>query len=192
MADRTTRILTGIAVAMVIAFVGWAVYEKFFAGSAPGDLEYFAGNTLFEDGFYERAAKEYRAALAENPDHIFALRGLARSLHMLGKHEEALALYDQAIAQEPDFGATYANRGILLDTMGRHEEALADYERALELDPELAEGPHWLTRFLRNQPEPPPTIADRARYLRAELAKPESERVLRIPELDAKQRPYKQ
>jgi tetratricopeptide (TPR) repeat protein len=76
--------------------------------------------------------------------------------------------------------------------MGRHEEALADYMRALELDPELADGPHWLTRFLRNQPEAPPTIADRAAYLRAELAKPEAERVLRIPELDAQQRPYQQ
>jgi hypothetical protein len=42
---------------------------------------------------------------------------------------------------------------------------------------------------LRNQPEAPPTIADRAAYLRAELAKPESERLLRMPELDA---PYKQ
>jgi hypothetical protein len=64
--------------------------------------------------------------------------------------------------------------------------------RALELDPELAEGPHWLTRFLRNQPEAPPTIADRARYLRAELAKPEAERVLRVPQIDAQQRPYQQ
>ena len=54
------------------------------------------------------------------------------------------------------------------------------------------EGPHWLTRFLRNQPEAPPTIADRARYLRAELAKPEAERVLRMPEIDAQQRPYQQ
>ena len=63
---------------------------------------------------------------------------------------------------------------------------------ALELDPELAEGPSWLTRFLRNQADAPPTIADRARYLRAELAKPESERVLRVPEHDAQQRPYQQ
>ena len=76
--------------------------------------------------------------------------------------------------------------------MGRHEEALGDYLRALELEPELADGPNWMTRFLRKQPEPPPTIADRANYLRAELAKPEAERVLRVPEIDAQQRPYQQ
>jgi len=94
--------------------------------------------------------------------------------------------------QQAALAANYANRGILLDTMGRHEEALADYDEALAIDAEVAKGPHWLTRFLRNQPEAPPTIADRARYLRAELAKPEAERVLRVPEVDQQQRPYKQ
>ena len=192
MTDRVTRILKIIAIVLGIAFVGSAVYGKFFAGRAPGDMAYHAANTLFEDGYYERAAAGYQDALDENPDHIHALRGLARSLHMAGRHDDALLVYDEAIAAAPDFGATYANRGILLDTIGRHEAALADYVRALELDPELADGPNWLTRFLRNQAEAPPTIGDRARYLRAELAKPEGERLLRVPELDARQRPYQQ
>jgi tetratricopeptide (TPR) repeat protein len=200
--DRVTRTLKAIAVVMVVGFVGWAVYDRFFGSVAPGDMAYHAGNQAFEDGLYERAADEYRAALKENPDHRHALHGLARSLHLAGRQDEALVLYDEAIARPPEppedeaeraaLAATYANRGILLDTMGRHEEALADYTRALEVDREVAKGPHWLTRFLRNQPEAPPTIADRAAYLRAELAKPESERVLRVPEIDAQQRPYKQ
>ena len=190
--DRLTRFLKLVAIAMVVGFLGWAVYEKFWVGSAPGDLAYHEANTLFEDGFYDRAAAAYREALAEKPDHLHALRGLARSLHKTGAHEEALALYDESIAIEPDFAGTYANRGILLDTLGRHEEALANYMTALDLDPEIADGPHWLTRFLRNQADAPPTIADRAAYLRAELAKPEAERVLLKPGVDEQQRPYKQ
>ena len=75
--------------------------------------------------------------------------------------------------------------------MGKYPQAIADYEKALQLDRELADGPNWLTRFLRLQPDKPPTIDERARYLRAELAKPESERVLRKPDDDNKQRPYK-
>jgi tetratricopeptide (TPR) repeat protein len=202
MDDRLTRALKVVAMVLAVAFVGWAVYDKFFGSVAPGDMAYHAGNRAFEDGNYQRAAEEYRAALQEHPDHVHALRGLARSLHLAGRHDEALVLYDAAIARTPEqpedegeraaLAATYANRGILLDTMGRHEEALADYTRALQADRETAKGPHWLTRFLRNQPEAPPTIADRAAYLRAELAKPESERVLRVPEIDAQQRPYKQ
>ena len=202
MDDRTTRALKVVAAALAVVFVGWAVYDKFLGSVTPGDMAYHAGNQAFEDGLYERAAEEYRAALQENPDHIYALRGLARSLHLAGRHDEALALYDEAIALTPalpqDEGeraalaADYANRGILLDTVGRSKEALVDYDKALQLDPGIASGPHWLTRFLRNQAEAPPTIADRARYLRAELAKPEGERLLRVPEIDAQQRPYQQ
>ncbi|HZD26562.1 MAG TPA: tetratricopeptide repeat protein [Alphaproteobacteria bacterium] len=196
------RALKAVAVAMAAGFIAWAVYDKFVAGVGPGDMAYHAGNQAFEDGLYERAAQQYRAALKDNPEHIEALRGLARSLHLAGQHEQALAVYDEAIARTPEqpendderaaLAATYANRGILLDTMGRHEAALADYDKALALDPEVARGPNWLTRFLRNQPEAPPTIADRAAYLRAELAKPEGERLLRVPEIDQQQRPYEQ
>jgi tetratricopeptide (TPR) repeat protein len=197
-----TQILKWVAISLFVAFVAWAVAEKFFISREPGDLAYHAANNLFEDGHYARAAAEYRKALAEDPDHLYALRGLARSLHLAGQHDEALSLYDETIAAVPEvpedegeraaLAASYANRGILLDTMGRHEAALEDYETALALDPEIAEGPNWLTRFLRNQAEAPPTIADRARYLRAEFQKPESERVLSNPDVDASQRPYKQ
>lgn len=190
--DRVTRTLKVVALVLTVAFVAWAAYDRFVVSVGPGDVAYHDASNLFEDGSYERAAASYQEALDEAPDHIDALRGLARSLHKMGRHDEALAVYDEAIAAAPGFGATYANRGILLDTMGRHEEALADYDRALELDPELANGPNWLTRFLRKQAETPPTIKDRADYLRIELAKPEAERVLRIPEIDDQQRPYQQ
>lgn len=202
MGSGLTQILKWVAISLVVAFIAWAVAEKFFISREPGDLAYHAANKLFEDGQYERAAAEYRQALSEDPDHLYALRGLARSLHLAGHHDEALALYDEAIAAVPDvpedegeraaLAASHANRGILLDTMSRHEDALRDYEIALDLDPEIADGPNWMTRFLRNQAEAPPTIADRARYLRAELQKPEAERVLSDPDVDSTQRPYKQ
>ena len=203
MDDRATRVLKLVAVALAVGFVGWAGYDHFAGKAAPGDMAYHAGNRAFEDREYERAVTEFQRALADAPDHLHALRGLAISLHQAGRHDDALTIYDEVIARTseplPDddgeraaLAATLANRGILLDTMGRHEAALEDYERALAIHEEVAKGPHWLTRFLRNQPEPPPTVADRARYLRAELAKPEGERMLLVPEIDAQQRPYQQ
>jgi hypothetical protein len=75
--------------------------------------------------------------------------------------------------------------------MGDHRKALADYKKAIELDEEILEGPGWLWRFMRNIDEKPPTIKDRAAYLEAELAKPEEERLLQVPEIDEKQRMYK-
>lgn len=191
MDDRLYQLLKYTAIGLALAWLGWSVYDSFFAQRNPGDLAYHAANNFFEDGDYERALAEYDRALQVNPDNVHALRGRARSLMQLGRNDEALAAFDSAIAGEPGFAGAYANRGILNDRMGRYEKAIADYEKALALDPELAEGPHWLTRFLRLQPDKPPTIDARARYLRQQLAKPESERVLRMPEEDAKQRPYK-
>ncbi len=192
MDDRLYRFLKVTAITMTLLWVGWAGYDSFFENRAPGEHAYHAANKLFEDGDYERALQAYDEALQNQPDDIHALRGRARSLMQLGRSKDALADFNLAIKRQPEFAGTYASRGILYDRMGEYEKAIADYERALQLDPDIAKGPHWLTRFLRLQPEKPPTVADRARFLRAELAKPESQRMLRQPELDAAQRSYKQ
>ena len=126
-----------------------------------------------------------------DPSNTHAISGKARSLMQMGQNDEALKLYNEAVTRAPAFAANYANRGILHDRMGHYELAIKDYEKAIAIDPEITEGPNWLTRFLRLQPDKPPTIADRARYLRKQLAKPESERVLSIPEQNEKQRSYK-
>ncbi|MCW8890798.1 MAG: tetratricopeptide repeat protein [Sedimenticola sp.] len=114
---------------------------------------------------------------------------------------KALALYDESIEREKRKGITdenrlaigvaHANRGILKDQLEDYQGALNDYQAALKLAPEVEEGPGFLTRFMRNQPERPPSIADRARYLVAELAKPPEQRLMRLPEEDAKQRAYR-
>ena len=192
MDDRLYRFLSITALVLGVAWVGWTVWDGLFAHRQPGDLAYLAGQRAFEDGEYARAEAEYRRALRASPDHHHAWRGLARALTQQGDYREALDAFAEALARAPEVAGIHANRGILHDRMGRHRDALADYERALELDPAIAEGPGWMTRFLRLQPEAPPTIAARAAYLRAELAKPPGERLLRVPELDAGQRPYKQ
>jgi len=191
METKRYKVLMTLAIVLTVAWIGWSVYDGVIVEAIPGDSRYLAGNSYFEDGRYNEALAEYQAALAIDPDHFQAGRGKARSLMQLGKNEEALTVFDGLIEKHPDFAAIYANRGILHDRMGRFQAAIQDYEKALQLDPKLADGPHWLTRFLRNQPQRPPTIADRARYLKEQLDKPESERVLRLPEEDKRQRPYK-
>lgn len=191
MDDPVYKLLKLTAILMGVAFLGWMVWGGLLQEQAPGEKAYEAANRYFEDGFYQQALEHYEAALQEDPQLLPAMRGQARSLMQLGKNHEALAIFDEVIYREPDFAPSYANRGILHDRMGHYQEAIADYDKALQLDAEIVEGPNWLTRFLRLQPEKPPTIADRAAYLRQELAKPESERLLRVPEEDEKQRSYK-
>jgi tetratricopeptide (TPR) repeat protein len=184
------KLLMRVAIVLTLAWVAWTLYDTTPEKGA-GDVPYLAANKYFEDGDFAAALDEYEEALRQHPDHLHAMRGKARALLKLQRLDEALQVADQAIARAPDFAATYANRGIIHDFLGEYEAAIKDYETALRLDPKLAEGPGWMTRFLRNQAEPPPTVADRARYLRAELAKPEDERLLRMPERDSAQRPFK-
>jgi tetratricopeptide (TPR) repeat protein len=192
MASRSEVRWKRIAVALAVFAAGWFVYDSLIGNRDPALDAQSAADRLFEDRAYERALAEYRKRAEIEPGNPYALRGIALSLMQLGRDDEALAAFAQAIAAEPGFAGAYANRGILHDRLGLYEHAIADYERALALDPEVAEGPHWLTRFLRNQAERPPTIADRLGYLEAELAKPPEARELRMPELDAEQRPYQQ
>lgn len=189
MKNRLRAFPTYAAVAAAALWGGWLIYDSFH--QAPGDYAYLAGGRHFADGRYERALAEYEAALRENPRHLPALRGRAETLIMLGREREAVATYDRLIALQPNNPGHYANRGIAHDRLGEHAKALADYEKSLSLDPALGEGPGWLTRFLRNQPEKPPGIADRAEYLRRQLALPPAERLLKVPSLDQAQRPYK-
>jgi len=167
------------------------MYDGFMKDASPGSQQLAAAFRFMEDGRNREALDTYQQLLDESPDNLFALRGKAQALMQIGENHPALLAYDEAIQRAPEVGVTYANRAILKDRMGDYRGALEDYEKALELEPEVAEGPGFLTRFLRKQTEKPPTVADRARYLRAQLAKPETERLLRLPEKDEQQRPYK-
>ena len=188
----TDRGWSRFAVALAIFGVGWFLYDTLIAQRDPALDAQSAADRAFEDGDYERALALYRERAELQPGNGFALRGIALSLMQIGEAEAALAAFERAIAAEPDMAFAYANRGILHDRLGNHEAAVADYRRALALDDTVADGPHWMTRFLRKQAERPPTIRDRLAYLSGELAKPPEERLLHDPGADAAQRPYQQ
>lgn len=191
METRQYTLLLRVALLLTIAWIIWSIYDGAIREKVKGDNEYYAANKLFEDGLYKQALLGYRKAVQENPSHIHAKRGIARSLMQLEEYEESLNMFTEVIEFKPNFAASYANRGILYDRMENYHAAIKDYRKALQLNPELADGPSWLTRFLRNQVQKPPTIAERLKYLQAELEKPEDQRVLSMPKVDDAQRPYK-
>ena len=175
----------------LLVLIGFLIYWRTGVEKIPGDINVRAGNYRLEDGFYEEAEKEFSEALQKTPDHVMARLGLATTYMQMGRDTEALQEFTLVIELKPEVAAAYANRGILYDRSGQHEKALADYRKALELDPDILEGPGFLWRFMRNVDEKSPTIQSRAEYLEAELAKPEEERLLKVPEKDEKQRMYK-
>jgi len=178
----------------IIGTVAWIGYEGYrhFAGMRPGDLLYVDGSNIFKDGHFKRAAEYFERALEENPKHQSALIGLSNSYVQLKRYREALEKIEDAIRLNPKFAGNYASRGIIYDHLGKYNLAIADYEKSLKMDPEVADGIHWLTRLLYNIQDKPPTVADRLNYLKAQMALPASQRVLKNPTVDGKQRPYEQ
>jgi tetratricopeptide (TPR) repeat protein len=183
------NLLKWIAICGGVLWLGYEGYRH-FAGMGPGDVSFVDGNNVFKDGHYERAAEYYLAALEENPRHFGAMIALANSYVQAKKYDKALNAIQRAIKADPDFGGAYAIRGIIYDHMGRYEQAMADYDKSLKMEPTVSKGMHWLDRLLYNVQETPPTVADRLAYLQHQMSLPASQRVLRIPEEDAKQRPY--
>lgn len=175
----------------ITGIVGFYFYKYSVLETTPGQNQYRLGNKYLEDGNYEEALQVFDELLSEHTEYKEAHLAKAITLLKMEWVDESRKSFNRAIGLDNQYAQAYANRGILNDKVGQYKEALHDYKRALKLKPELAEGPGWFWRFLRNIPDPPPTIADRAYYLQEELKKPESERLLRIPELDSKQRMYK-
>jgi tetratricopeptide (TPR) repeat protein len=180
----------------------WSVVKPYLFDAAPGDYEVRQGDILLTDGKYDAAIERFDAALAVSPGHRGALMGTAIAYLQSDRPAEAEAAFthlievlDGTLAPDDPTGrgvlsGAYANRGILYDRLGRYEAALADYEKALTIDPEAVEGPGLFHRILYGNAHPA-TVRQRADYLRRQLALPESERLLRVPEVDARQRMYK-
>lgn len=189
--EKLFRLLRTVALVLGLGTLGWMLFQEFGDGFDPATVERRAADRAFEDGRYAQAYNGFKEADILAPNDPNVLRGMALSLMQLGRHKESMLVFNELITLEPDLAINYANRGILFDRMGRYEKAVTDYQTALSIDPEQVEGPGWFTRFLRNQSEPPPGVADRLAYILAQLEKPEAERVMHVEDIDAAQRPFK-
>jgi tetratricopeptide (TPR) repeat protein len=196
---RLAVVLSATGLALVVL---WSLLKPYLFDAPPGDYEVRQGDILLTDGKYDAAIERFDAALAVSPDHRGALMGKGIAYLQSDRPAQAEAVFTHLIDMLPRtlaaddatgrgvLSGAYANRGILHDRLGRYEAALADYEQALAIDPEAVEGPGLLHRILYGDARPA-AVRQRAAYLQRQLALPESERVMRVPELDERQRMYK-
>jgi tetratricopeptide (TPR) repeat protein len=196
---RFVLVLSALGLALAIL---WSLLKPYLFDAPPGDYEARQGDILLTDGKYDAAIERFEAALAVSPDHRGALMGKGIAYLQSDRPTQAEAVFTHLIDMLPGtlaaddatgrgvLSGAYANRGILRDRLGRHEAALADYRQALAIDAEAVEGPGLLHRILYGNAHPA-TVRQRAGYLQQQLALPESERNMRLPEADARQRMYK-
>ncbi len=195
------RFIILMAILTFGGFTFWAVTGSYLQ-SPPGDYEVRQGDIFLGDGKHDEALERFNAALAVSPDHRGALMGRALVFLQAGRPTEAEAEFTYLIKYlqenlEPDdvtgfgvFAGAYTNRGILYDRTGRYEKALQDYIQALKIDEGAIDGPSLIDKVIYGTPRPA-TVRQRAIYLQKQLALPEDQRLLRIPEKDSEQRMYK-
>ncbi len=182
-------------------FLFWTIAPGYF-DRPPGNYETETGTLRLEDGLYDQAMAHFDKALLEQENHRGALMGRALVYMQTDRNDEALAALDHLIAflsgslTDDDktgrgvLAAAHANRGILLDRVARYEEALESYIQALNTDAGAVEGPGVIDKILHDS-DRISTVRKRALYLQEQLKLPAAERVLRIPELDERQRMHK-
>lgn len=168
----------------------------------PGDFETQMGDQRLKDGLYDEALAHFDRALEQSPDHRGALGGRAAVFIQTGDYAAAVAELDYLIdfltktLQADDLtgrgalAAAYANRGIVRDRQGDYEAALQDYVNALNVDEDTVSGPGVVHKILYGTDDVS-SVRQRAEYLNEQLKLPEEQRLLRVPEIDDKQRMHK-
>jgi tetratricopeptide (TPR) repeat protein len=195
------RFIKLMAIAILVSGAFYLGYQ-YFSSEAPGDYYVRQGDIRLSDGKYDEAMASFNKALEEMPDHRGALMGRALVYIQTERYDEAIAELDYLInylnktATDDDptgrgaLAAAYSNRGIVFDRLGQYRKALDDYIAALNTDQETVSGPGVIHKILYGS-EGVSTVRDRARYIYEQLQLPKDQRIMRVPELDEKQRMYK-
>tara|TARA_B100000686_G_C16525455_1_gene829487 strand:+ start:201 stop:821 length:621 start_codon:yes stop_codon:yes gene_type:complete len=188
------RFIINLAILTFVMFTIWALVRS-FSNRPPGDYETTVCDNRLKDKLYEKALDAANLALDKMPKHRGAMMCKALVYISQKNYEQANQelnnliiflennLEDDDLTGKGTLAAAYANRGIIKDRKGNYKEALNDYLKALGIDPEAVGGP-GLGTIILNYKYKSSSVKERALYLYEQLQLPESERVLKIEELD--------
>ncbi|MFC1631248.1 tetratricopeptide repeat protein [Candidatus Omnitrophota bacterium] len=96
------------------------------------------GKALSTSGQPQQAIREYRQAIAIEPNNAKAHNNLAVALDGLKRREEALALYQKATTLDNTYESAYYNLGNLYYKMGKYAQAIPAYQKAIAINPYLS------------------------------------------------------
>ena len=183
-----------MAILTFVMFTVWALVRSFM-NRPPGDYETEVCDMRLKDKLYDQALQAANTALEKSPDHrgaimCKALVFISQKMYLEATEElNYLINFLKKTVKDDDLtgvgtlAAAYANRGIIKDRKKDYQGALQDYLKALGIDHKAVAGPGLGTVIL-NYKFKSSSVKERALYLNEQLQLPESERVLRIEELD--------
>lgn len=114
------------------------------------DVHFGYGYLLWRLLKYEEAAQEFKAELANNPQHAEALTYLADTEIRMSEPDAALPLLERAIRIRPTIALAHLDLGMLYVDKDRKEDALRELKEAVKLSPN-DQNAHWrLARFYQS------------------------------------------
>jgi len=188
------RFIINMAILTFVMFTVWALVRSFM-NRPPGDYETEVCDMRLKDKLYDQALQAANTALEKSPDHrgavmCKALVFISQKMYLEATEElNYLINFLEKTVKDDDLtgvgtlAAAYANRGIVKDRKKDYQGALQDYLKALGIDHKAVAGPGLGTVIL-NYKFKSSSVKERALYLNEQLQLPESERVLKIQELD--------
>ena len=188
------RFIINMAILTFVMFTVWALVRSFM-NRPPGDYETEVCDMRLKDKLYDQALQAANTALEKSPDHrgaimCKALVFISQKMYLEATEElnYLINFLEKTVENDDPTGigtlaAAYANRGIIKDRKKDYQGALQDYLKALGIDHKAVAGPGLGTVIL-NYKFKSSSVKERALYLNEQLQLPESERVLRIEELD--------
>ena len=99
-------------------------------------FHYNKGVVLCGRGHYQKARKEFEAALKLNPRDFMSYLGLGNLYHKKKDWPEAIDNYRRALAVNPYFYDARFNLGLVYEEIGRREEAERQFKAVLKINPE--------------------------------------------------------
>ena len=183
-----------MAILTFVMFTVWALVRSFM-NRPPGDYETEVCDMRLKDKLYDQALQAANTALEKTPDHrgaimCKALVFISQKMYLEATEElNYLINFLEKTVKDDDLtgvgtlAAAYANRGIVKDRKKDYQGALQDYLKALGIDHKAVAGP-GLGAVILNYKFKSSSVKERALYLNEQLQLPESERVLKIQELD--------
>lgn len=93
------------------------------------------GYLLWKASRYSDAAQEFKAELANNPDHPLALAYLGDTQIKLNHADEAMPNLEHALRLQPSLAIAHLDLGAVYQTLGRKDDALRELKIAEKLSP---------------------------------------------------------